>query len=145
MIVRHGRVLLLRRAREPRRGAWDLPGGYLEADEHPSAGAVREAREEAGLVVTTTAQFGVYLGTYGPADDPDYILNVVYLADAGDGAPAGDAWLRRFRSRLPPVDARRGRHLAGTRLRADDCDRPGQHPGDHPPGLGRRVDAAPER
>jgi ADP-ribose pyrophosphatase YjhB (NUDIX family) len=91
LIVRDGRVLMLRRAREPRRGAWDLPGGFLEADEHPSIGAVREVREETGLVVMATALFGVYLGTYGPADDPDYVLNVVYLAEARDGEPQSTA------------------------------------------------------
>ncbi|MGB3617663.1 MAG: NUDIX hydrolase, partial [Catalinimonas sp.] len=41
------RVLLCRRAIEPRRGYWNLPTGYLESGETAEAGAVRETWEEA--------------------------------------------------------------------------------------------------
>lgn len=41
------RVLLCRRAIEPRAGFWTLPAGYLERNESPEAGALREAWEEA--------------------------------------------------------------------------------------------------
>lgn len=41
------RVLLCRRAIEPRRGFWTLPAGYLESGETAAAGARREALEEA--------------------------------------------------------------------------------------------------
>lgn len=46
-----GRVLLVRRALEPGRGAWALPAGYQEVDEEPSRAAEREVREETGLEV----------------------------------------------------------------------------------------------
>lgn len=42
-----GRVLLCRRAIEPRYGLWTLPAGFLENDETIHAGALRETREEA--------------------------------------------------------------------------------------------------
>jgi len=42
-----GRVLLCRRAIEPRRGYWTIPAGFLEKDETAAAGAAREAMEEA--------------------------------------------------------------------------------------------------
>ena len=41
------RILLCRRAINPRRGFWTLPAGYLELGEDPAAGALREAWEEA--------------------------------------------------------------------------------------------------
>lgn len=41
------RILLCRRAIEPRSGYWTLPAGYLELHESPEEGARREAREEA--------------------------------------------------------------------------------------------------
>ncbi len=41
------RILLCRRAIEPRRGYWTLPAGYLELNESAAEGALREAREEA--------------------------------------------------------------------------------------------------
>jgi ADP-ribose pyrophosphatase YjhB (NUDIX family) len=47
-VVEHGgRVLLCRRAIEPRRGFWTLPAGYMEHGETVEEGARREAWEEA--------------------------------------------------------------------------------------------------
>ena len=42
-----GKLLLCRRAIEPRHGFWTLPAGFLENGETMEQGAVREAREEA--------------------------------------------------------------------------------------------------
>jgi ADP-ribose pyrophosphatase YjhB (NUDIX family) len=41
------RILLCRRAIEPRRGYWTLPAGYMEERESTAAAAAREALEEA--------------------------------------------------------------------------------------------------
>ncbi|HSV66070.1 MAG TPA: NUDIX domain-containing protein [Mycobacteriales bacterium] len=46
-----GRLLMVRRATEPGRGRWSLPGGRVEAGETAEQAAVREVREETGLVV----------------------------------------------------------------------------------------------
>jgi ADP-ribose pyrophosphatase YjhB (NUDIX family) len=46
-----GRVLLVRRGREPLKGHWSLPGGMLELGEALTAGVVREVEEETGLIV----------------------------------------------------------------------------------------------
>ncbi len=45
------RVLLCRRAIEPRHGLWTLPAGFLENGETVTAGAVRETLEEANARV----------------------------------------------------------------------------------------------
>jgi ADP-ribose pyrophosphatase YjhB (NUDIX family) len=45
------RVLLCRRAIEPRRGYWTLPAGFLELGESTEQGALRETLEEAGARV----------------------------------------------------------------------------------------------
>ncbi len=55
-----GRVLLCRRAIEPRVGFWTIPAGFLEERETPEEGAVREAREEAGATLEIDALLGVY-------------------------------------------------------------------------------------
>lgn len=42
-----GRILLARRAIEPRKGLWTLPAGFMESGETTEQGAARETREEA--------------------------------------------------------------------------------------------------
>src|SRR5580698_2744218 len=51
VVVDRGRVLLVRRGREPLKGQWSLPGGMLELGEALTAGVVREIHEETGLRV----------------------------------------------------------------------------------------------
>jgi ADP-ribose pyrophosphatase YjhB (NUDIX family) len=51
VVVDQGRVLLVRRGREPLKGHWSLPGGMLELGESLEAGVIREIREETGLTV----------------------------------------------------------------------------------------------
>ncbi|MDE3150304.1 MAG: NUDIX hydrolase [Acidobacteriota bacterium] len=51
VVVQHGRVLLVRRASEPLKGQWSLPGGMLELGESLADGVIREVKEETGLVV----------------------------------------------------------------------------------------------
>lgn len=53
VVVEKGRVLLVRRGREPLKGQWSIPGGLLEIGESLKAGVAREVLEETGLVVET--------------------------------------------------------------------------------------------
>lgn len=55
-----GRILLCRRAIEPRRGFWTLPAGFLEAGETVAAGALREAWEEARVRPALDCLLGLY-------------------------------------------------------------------------------------
>ncbi len=54
------RILLCRRAIEPRTGYWTLPAGYLELNESTEDGAMREAREEAGAELRLNSILAVY-------------------------------------------------------------------------------------
>ena len=51
VVVDDNRVLLVRRGREPLKGAWSLPGGLLEVGESLTSGVQREVQEETGLTV----------------------------------------------------------------------------------------------
>ncbi len=54
------RVLLCRRAIEPRRGFWTLPAGFLELDESTLEGALRETREEAAAGIERPEPYCLY-------------------------------------------------------------------------------------
>jgi ADP-ribose pyrophosphatase YjhB (NUDIX family) len=59
-VVEHeGRVLLCRRAIEPRYGYWTLPAGFMENDETAAQGAQRETLEEAGARIEIVAAFSL--------------------------------------------------------------------------------------
>lgn len=85
LVIQDGRVLLAQRGVEPFKGYWDIPGGFLEAGEHPEAGAVRELLEETGLEVRLTYLLGTYMDTYG--DGNFYTLNIYYVAEIVSGGP----------------------------------------------------------
>jgi ADP-ribose pyrophosphatase YjhB (NUDIX family) len=53
------RVLLCKRAIEPRYGLWTLPAGFLELGETTAQGALRETIEEAGAQIELGALFSV--------------------------------------------------------------------------------------
>jgi ADP-ribose pyrophosphatase YjhB (NUDIX family) len=53
------RVLLCRRAIEPRYGHWTLPAGFMENGESTAEGAARETLEEAGARVENLRAFSI--------------------------------------------------------------------------------------
>lgn len=54
------KVLLCRRAIEPRKGFWTLPGGFMELGETIEEGAARETREEACADVTIESLYMLF-------------------------------------------------------------------------------------
>ena len=84
-----GRLLVVRRGREPGRGRWSVPGGRVEPGESDAVAVEREVLEETGLHVTVGIRVGTVLRD-GPGgavyDIRDYACIVV-----GPTAPvAGD-------------------------------------------------------
>lgn len=81
VVVHEGRVLLCRRAIEPRRGRWTLPAGYLELGETAQEGALREAQEEAGAAIALDGVLGLYsISRIGQ-------VQVIFRARFADGQP----------------------------------------------------------
>jgi 8-oxo-dGTP diphosphatase len=51
VVVQDGRALIVKRAHEPRKGEWSLPGGIVELGETLVEAVCREIKEETGLDV----------------------------------------------------------------------------------------------
>ena len=82
-----GRVLLARRAHEPERGKWDLPGGFLDEGEHPLDGLRRELHEETGLEAEPGEFVGVWIDRYGDGPAAPATLNLYWTARVAGGEP----------------------------------------------------------
>jgi ADP-ribose pyrophosphatase YjhB (NUDIX family) len=85
IILDGDRFLALVRAREPNAGRWDLPGGFCDGWELPVDAAVREAREELGVIVRVDRFVGMYLGSYLFQDEVLPVLDTFWLASIVDG------------------------------------------------------------
>lgn len=82
ILERDGRVLLARRGIEPRKGSWDLPGGFLHETERPEDGLRREFREETGLEVEPVELLRIDIEPYAGR----YVFSVTWSV-RGDGEP----------------------------------------------------------
>lgn len=60
VVVRDRKILLCRRAIEPRKGFWTLPAGYMELGESIEEAAMREAREEACATIGIDRVLAMY-------------------------------------------------------------------------------------
>lgn len=98
----------MRRAVEPYKGRWDIPGGFLEEGEHPLDGLRRELREETGLEVEPLEFLGVWMDRYGCESAAEATLNLYWTArtTGGEAEAADDVDdLRWFQAdELPPPD-----------------------------------------
>ncbi len=54
------KILLCRRAIEPRKGFWTLPAGFMEIGESTSEGAIRETIEESGADIEINDMFAIF-------------------------------------------------------------------------------------
>lgn len=82
-LERDGCFLVLRRADEPFAGAWDLPGGFVEAGESPEECIRREVGEETGLEMAELEILGAFASRYGDAGR--HTVDIAYRARARPG------------------------------------------------------------
>ena len=92
VIVSGGRALLVRRATEPLKDEWSVPGGVLELGERLRDGAAREAWEETGLRVEVGEVLDVFDSIFADADGRaqyHYVLIDFLCRPAAGEAAAG--------------------------------------------------------
>jgi ADP-ribose pyrophosphatase YjhB (NUDIX family) len=54
------KIVLLKRAIEPEKGKWVVPGGYVDRGEEVEAATLRETKEECGIDIRIKNLLGVY-------------------------------------------------------------------------------------
>ncbi|MGH9805721.1 MAG: NUDIX domain-containing protein [Terriglobia bacterium] len=100
---RDRRVVLIRRKNEPFKGAYALPGGFVDIGETVEAACRREVLEETGLTVVTLQLIGVFSD---PGRDPrGHTVSIAYLAllpdapkpEAGSDAKAAE-WFKDWQA-----------------------------------------------
>ncbi|MFN7991458.1 MAG: NUDIX hydrolase [Candidatus Micrarchaeia archaeon] len=88
VLIEDGRILLIKRASEPFKGEWAVPGGRIEDDETAEQCLVREMKEETGLDVVPLKMTGLYSD---PERDPRLVIAAAYLVRRVGGVlKAGD-------------------------------------------------------
>jgi 8-oxo-dGTP diphosphatase len=91
VLLKGGEVLLIRRGGDPFRGAWAIPGGFVEVGERVEDAARRELVEETGLRGDIVDLLGVWSD---PARDPrGHTVSVVFVCKVSgivSVAAAGD-------------------------------------------------------
>lgn len=88
LLIENGKILLIRRAREPFKGEWAIPGGRIEEGESAEQCLKREMKEETGLDVEPVKLTGVYSD---PKRDPRGVIAAAYLVRrVGGEVKAGD-------------------------------------------------------
>jgi len=89
IVVKGNEIVLVRRGREPFKGSFALPGGFLSYGERLEDCVVREVLEETGLKTRIVDLVGVYSA---PDRDPrgHFVTAVYHLEPVGGSLKAGD-------------------------------------------------------
>ena len=95
VIIKDGKIALIKRGNEPARGKWTIPGGLVELGESPEQAVVREAREETGLDVENPGLVDVVsnvdLDQKGKVKYHYVIIDYLVHVTAGDAEASSDA------------------------------------------------------
>jgi len=86
-VEHEGRLLMLRRHKEPFAGHWTAPGGKLLSGEDPRQAALREVKEEAGLVLEERPELRLVTSETGVGAAYNWVLFVFRARPVVDGVP----------------------------------------------------------
>lgn len=87
VIVRDGKALVTKRAREPEKGRYDIPGGFLDRDEDPVSALEREVAEELSMEVEVSYDDLVQAVPHRYGEDGDWVLAMGFIVRSSSGEP----------------------------------------------------------
>ncbi len=126
VVRRGGRVLIVRQTYGWMKGQWGLPTGFVDRGERPDAAAVREVREEAGIVAALEGLAGIALVDW--EGDPQLYLAFRCRHVEGEPVPDGvendratflsPAEMDAFEEPIEPLCARFARQVPADPRRA---------------------------
>lgn len=96
-IVSGGKALITKRAKEPEKGLWDIPGGFLHAGEEVLEGLRREVKEELGIAIDVTLDDLVSMEPHIYGEGGDYVLAMGFMARHASGEPRPADDVEEFR------------------------------------------------
>jgi ADP-ribose pyrophosphatase len=79
LIVSEGQLLLVRRARDPGRGKWGLPGGFVDRNETIEEALAREVMEEIGMKLTESDYLVSYPNQYDYRGMVAPVIDLFYI------------------------------------------------------------------
>ncbi len=113
-----GKILLIKRNIEPRRGEWALPSGFMELEESPIEASLRELAEETGLKGRSKKLIGVYPNN---SEIHGYLVTIIYEVEilggklcAGDDAEEAEFFAV---NQIPPLAFQSHREALGEVLK----------------------------
>lgn len=83
-LIKDGKVVVTKYNKgQPTEGYYDIPGGKIEDDETPEQAAIREMKEETGIIVKNLKRRGKFV-----ADNPNKIFDFeVFVTEKFEGEP----------------------------------------------------------
>lgn len=97
-----GSIVLVKRAFDPFKGYWALPGGFLKFGKSVEETAIREAKEETGLDIKIEDLLGVYSD---PKRDPrGHIISICFAAREVGGELRAGSDAAEVKSFLKPPE-----------------------------------------
>src|SRR5574344_2862875 len=73
-------VLLVQRGREPFKGYWAFPGGFLNIDEEAEVGAARELKEETNITIEPKKLLQLHTFATVNRDPRERVISIVFYA-----------------------------------------------------------------
>lgn len=86
IIVKDSKILLIKRATEPFKDLWALPGGGVDYNETLEEALKKEVQEEVGLLVKSTKFLNIYSK---PERDPFQVIALTYITEVTGNPKAG--------------------------------------------------------